>query len=121
MSDLFDNARSKAAQGLKLKPLETISLEGPCIDNQKRLNAFNRAIDTADRELQALTATISAQGARIAELEEGALRLGKALAVELYKVESYEKMVALICQEAHITPKQLAFFAKRSQEMEITE
>ena len=70
MSDLFDNARSKAAQGLKLKPLETISLEGPCIDNQKRLNAFNRAIDDADQDLQALTATISAQGARIAELEE---------------------------------------------------
>ncbi len=70
MSDLFDNARSKAAKGLKLKPLETISLEGPCIDNQKRLNAFNRAIDDADQDLQALTATISAQGARIAELEE---------------------------------------------------
>ncbi len=84
------------------------------MSTHEQLQSENKTLHT---DLQALTATISAQGARIAELEEGALRLGKALAVELYKVESYEKMVALICQEAHITTKQLAFFAKRSQEM----
>jgi len=66
----FDEIAAKKANGGTLTPLETISLEGPCIDNQKRLNAFNRAIDTADQDLQALTATISEQGARIAELEE---------------------------------------------------
>ncbi len=66
----FDEIAKKAANGLALTPLETISLEGPCIDNQKRLNAFNRAIDDADQDLQALTATISAQGAELAEARE---------------------------------------------------
>jgi len=66
----FDEIAKKKANGGTLTPLETMSLEGTCIDSQKRLNAFNRAIDDADRELQALTATISAQRARIAELEE---------------------------------------------------
>ncbi len=51
----FDEVAAKAANGLTLTPLECIVLEGPCIDNQKRLSAFNRAIDDADRELQALT------------------------------------------------------------------
>ena len=66
----FDEIARKKANGGTLTHLERIILEGPCIDNQKRLNAFNRAIDDADQDLQALTATISAQGARIAELED---------------------------------------------------
>ncbi len=50
----FDEIAAKKANGGTLTPLETISLEGPCIDNQKRLNAFNRAIDDADRDIKQL-------------------------------------------------------------------
>ncbi len=84
----FDEIAAKAANGLALTPLETISLEGPCIDNQRRLNAFNRAIDDADRELQALTATISAQGAEIAELEEFVKR------VDMGEYENYIEILS---------------------------
>ncbi len=84
------------------------------MSTHEQLQSENKTLHT---DLQALTATISAQGARIAELDSDVNKLGRALAMELHKVKLYEKMVALICREAHITPKQLAFFAKRSQEM----
>jgi len=95
----FDEIAAKKANGGTLTPLETISLEGPCIDNQKRLNAFNRAMDTADRELQELTATISSQGA---------------------EVDKLEKIIAFMCHVCGVSDKQLKLIVKRSKEVEYT-
>jgi len=95
----FDEIAAKKANGGTLTPLETISLEGPCIDNQKRLNAFNRAIDDVDREWQVLTATIRSQGARIAELEEELKSSKECQEHYQYLVEDLENENESLCEE----------------------
>ncbi len=76
------------------------------MSTHEQLQSENKTLHT---DLQALTATISAQGARIAHLET-------MLDVELYKVESYEALVSELSKAFPISRERLNEIMKLSQD-----